>query len=238
HCGLVKFEIDAPGQLHALESPSRLRYPFIRLPAANFRLTSEESYGALYLTKSSEEEPSKLEGSVRDSSSRSSVAAHYFCRKCGVHVFQAPSFPLATTANVNVHCLDKDTIDSLDFHFLESRQGSPGHGSAICSFDQLSGLGEKPLVGIEDLKDRVTVCIGATSEQTQEAGGGAEQPGGQDGVEQKTKAPPACKRDRTAALALKRQPSFGKLLQVLCKEKDRAHRMPHTSFSNKTSYAQ
>lgn len=60
------------------------------------------------------------------------VSAHFFCRRCGVHVVHAPDFPHAAVANVNVHCIRPSTIKSLAVAF--SRGGGvelPGMGNPV-----------------------------------------------------------------------------------------------------------
>lgn len=60
------------------------------------------------------------------------VSAHFFCRRCGVHVVHAPDFPHADVADVNVHCIRPETIKSLAVGFL--RGGGvevPGMGDPV-----------------------------------------------------------------------------------------------------------
>lgn len=60
------------------------------------------------------------------------VSAHFFCRRCGVHVVHAPDFPHAAVADVNVHCILPDTIKSLAVGFLRGGGGElPGMGDPI-----------------------------------------------------------------------------------------------------------
>lgn len=46
------------------------------------------------------------------------ASAHFFCRRCGVHVVHAPDFPHAAVANVNVHCIHPESITSLAVGFV------------------------------------------------------------------------------------------------------------------------
>lgn len=60
------------------------------------------------------------------------VSAHFFCRRCGVHVVHAPDFPHAAVADVNVHCISRSTIKSLAVAFLRGGGGEvPGMGDPV-----------------------------------------------------------------------------------------------------------
>ncbi|MDX1480113.1 MAG: GFA family protein [Woeseiaceae bacterium] len=97
HCGRVRFEVDAPADIHADEcncSICRMAgYQHLIVPRDAFRLLAggEELTTYTFLT---------------------GVAQHYFCRHCGVKSFYVPrSHP--DGVSVNVRCLDPATIRSL-----------------------------------------------------------------------------------------------------------------------------
>ena len=97
HCGRIRFEVDAPAHIEALEcncSICRMTgFVHLIVPAARFRLLQ----GAEYLT---------------EYAFNTGVAKHRFCRVCGVKAFYVPrSNP--DGFDVNVRCLDPETIESV-----------------------------------------------------------------------------------------------------------------------------
>jgi hypothetical protein len=97
HCGRVRFEVDAPADLAAVECNCSMcrRCGFLHLivEAKDFRLLS----GAEALT---------------EYRFNTGTARHLFCSVCGVKSFYAPrSHPEGWS--VNVHCLDPATIRSV-----------------------------------------------------------------------------------------------------------------------------
>jgi hypothetical protein len=98
HCGAVRFEVDAPARIAALDcncSICRMSgYLHLIVPAARFRLLS----GADALT---------------EYAFNTGAAKHRFCRVCGIKSFYVPrSNP--DGYDVNVRCLDPATISSVD----------------------------------------------------------------------------------------------------------------------------
>ena len=94
HCGRVRFEVDAPAVIEALDcncSICRMTgFLHLIVPAARFRLSS----GADALT---------------EYTFNTGVAKHRFCRVCGVKSFYVPrSHP--DGIDVNVRCLDPSAI--------------------------------------------------------------------------------------------------------------------------------
>lgn len=94
HCGRVRFEVDAPAHIQALEcncSICRMTgFLHLIVPAARFRLLQ----GADALT---------------EYTFNTCVARHRFCKVCGIKAFYIPrSNP--DGVDVNVHCLDAATI--------------------------------------------------------------------------------------------------------------------------------
>ncbi|MFT3790256.1 MAG: GFA family protein [Rudaea sp.] len=98
HCGAVRFEVDAPARIAALEcncSICRMTgFLHLIVPAARFRLLA----GVDALT---------------EYTFNTGVAKHRFCRVCGIKSFYIPrSNP--DGCDVNVHCLDPATIEAVD----------------------------------------------------------------------------------------------------------------------------
>lgn len=94
HCGAVRFEIDAPRDLEALECNcsrcSQLGYLHLIVPKTRFRLLSGE-------------------GALTTYTFNTGVAKHLFCSTCGVQSFYVPrSNP--DGYSVNLRCLDRATI--------------------------------------------------------------------------------------------------------------------------------
>lgn len=97
HCGRVRFEVDAPARIEAIEcncSICRMTgFLHLIVPAARFRLLQ----GADALT---------------EYTFNTGAARHRFCRVCGIKSFYIPrSHP--DGIDVNVHCLDPATIESI-----------------------------------------------------------------------------------------------------------------------------
>jgi hypothetical protein len=94
HCGRVRFDVDAPAQLQALDCNCSIcrKSGFLHLivPARDFRLLSGE-------------------GDLTDYRFNTGTAVHRFCRHCGIKSFYVPrSHP--DGIDVNVRCLDPETI--------------------------------------------------------------------------------------------------------------------------------
>ena len=98
HCGRVRFEVEAPAKITADEcncSICRMSgYLHLIVPRADFHLVDGEDALETYTFNTG-------------------VAKHHFCRHCGIKSFYVPrSHPHGVS--VNVHCLDQDTIRSID----------------------------------------------------------------------------------------------------------------------------
>ena len=98
HCGAVRFEVDAPARIAALDcncSICRMTgFLHLIVPAARFRLLA----GADALT---------------EYTFNTGAAKHRFCHVCGIKSFYVPrSHP--DGIDVNVRCLDAATIESVD----------------------------------------------------------------------------------------------------------------------------
>ena len=97
HCGRVRFEVDAPARVVALDcncSICRMTgFLHLIVPAARFRLVA----GAEDLS---------------EYRFNTGTARHFFCRHCGVKPFYVPrSHP--DGYDVNVRCLDAGTVEEL-----------------------------------------------------------------------------------------------------------------------------
>jgi hypothetical protein len=95
HCGRVRYEVDAPARIEAIECSCSIcrmtGFLHLIVPASRFRLLQ----GADALT---------------EYTFGTGVAKHRFCRVCGIKAFYVPrSHP--DGIDVNVHCLDRSTIE-------------------------------------------------------------------------------------------------------------------------------
>lgn len=95
HCRRVRFEVDAPAAIEALDcncSICRMTgFLHLIVPAARFRLLAGEDALVEYRFNTG-------------------TARHLFCRHCGVKAFYVPrSHPDGWS--VNVHCIDAGTIE-------------------------------------------------------------------------------------------------------------------------------
>ena len=98
HCGRVRFEVDAPARVAAIQcncSICRMTgFLHLIVPAARFRLSSGTEFLSEYTFNTG-------------------AAKHRFCRICGIKSFYVPrSNP--DGIDVNVHCLDPATIEAVD----------------------------------------------------------------------------------------------------------------------------
>ncbi len=98
HCGRVRFEVEAPGELTVSQCNcsicSKSGYLGLIVPKARFRLLQGEDFLTTYTFNTG-------------------VAQHLFCRVCGIKSFYVPrSHP--DGYNVNARCLDPDTITRMN----------------------------------------------------------------------------------------------------------------------------
>ncbi|CAM9166144.1 unnamed protein product [Phaeothamnion confervicola] len=128
HCGGLQFEVRAPAHLVAVEGSGPLRFPYVRVPAGRFHLTTEEAEGSLYVVREGAVGRSGCDWQGGGPGRDASAAAHFFCRSCGVHVVHAPTFPSSAVANVNVHCINPATVASLAVAYAPSARTRPGRG--------------------------------------------------------------------------------------------------------------
>jgi hypothetical protein len=105
HCGRVRFEVEAPDEIEALDCNCSIcaKTGFLHLivPQARFRLLQGQDALSEYVWGTG-------------------AARHYFCRVCGVKSFYVPrSNP--DGFDVNVRCLDPGTVTSLRVSPFEGR---------------------------------------------------------------------------------------------------------------------
>ena len=103
HCGRVRFEVDAPAHLEALQcncSICRMTgFLHLIVPASRFRLLQ----GSEFLT---------------EYTFNTGVARHRFCRVCGIKAFYVPrSNP--DGIDVNVNCLERATIETVSVSLFD-----------------------------------------------------------------------------------------------------------------------
>ncbi|HEX2595115.1 MAG TPA: GFA family protein [Luteimonas sp.] len=97
HCGRVRFEVDAPADIAALDCTCSIcrmtGFLHLIVPASRFRLLSGEDALAEYTFNTG-------------------AARHRFCRHCGIKSFYIPrSHP--DGVDVNVRCLDAGSVASM-----------------------------------------------------------------------------------------------------------------------------
>lgn len=105
HCGQVRFEVDAPARIEALDCNCSIcaKSGFLHLivPRARFRLLQGEDALVEYRWGSG-------------------AARHTFCGRCGIKSFYVPrSHP--DGIDVNVRCLDAETIEALEVTPFDGR---------------------------------------------------------------------------------------------------------------------
>ena len=98
HCGRVRFEVDAPARVQALDCNCSIcrRTGFLHLivPLRAFRLLSGTD-------------------ALSEYTFGTGAAKHRFCRHCGIKAFYVPrSHP--DGIDVNVRCLDPGTVEALE----------------------------------------------------------------------------------------------------------------------------
>jgi len=103
HCGRVRFEVDAPARVEALDcncSICRMTgFLHLIVPASRFRLVAGDD-------------------ALTEYTFNTGVAKHRFCRICGIKSFYVPrSNP--DGIDVNVLCLDRDTIKEVSISLFD-----------------------------------------------------------------------------------------------------------------------
>ena len=109
-----------------LDCPGKIRYPHILSDASKFQLTKGSSFLQVYyvtlprhLSETDRDERHAELNNNNSKSSNSTVAAHAFCNRCGVHILRAPDSK-KHCLEVNVHCVDD--IDKYSVSFNDSSE--------------------------------------------------------------------------------------------------------------------
>ena len=110
HCGRVRFEVEAPAEIDALDCNCSLcrmtGFLHLIVPADRFRLVAGEDDLTTYTFNTG-------------------TAKHRFCRVCGIKSFYIPrSNP--DGFDVNVRCLDESTIKALRVEPYDGRNWEQG----------------------------------------------------------------------------------------------------------------
>lgn len=113
HCGRVRFEVEAPAVIQALECNCSIcrmtAFVHLIVPASRFRLVAGEDALVEYTFNTG-------------------IAKHRFCRHCGVKAFYVPrSNP--DGIDVNVRCLDPATIERIDVALFDDREREAGEAA-------------------------------------------------------------------------------------------------------------
>jgi hypothetical protein len=113
HCGAVRFQVDAPADIEAVECNCSIctmtGYQHLIVGANRFRLIAGADALACYMFNTG-------------------TAKHWFCRTCGIKSFYVPrSHP--DGYSVNVRCLDPATISSVKLGRYDGRNWEESAGS-------------------------------------------------------------------------------------------------------------
>lgn len=115
HCGAVRFEVDAPAAIEAIDCNCSLcamtSFLHLIVPARSFRLLSDPAAMTEYRFGTG-------------------TARHFFCATCGIKSWYVPrSNP--DGFDVNVRCLDPATITSIRVTPFNGREDWEGQAGAI-----------------------------------------------------------------------------------------------------------
>lgn len=105
HCGRVKFTIEAPSVVRAIDCSSSMgtkkgRHPYVYVTAEDFNLVAGSEFLSVYTFGTH-------------------TAKHLFCSVCGVHTMGVPrGNPAEGGISINVHALDHSTVEDLHVAFI------------------------------------------------------------------------------------------------------------------------
>ena len=108
HCQRIRFRVRAPRVIHAVDVPSKIRFPRISVPCDFFEPLTDEAIMSLYAVKTDE----------------TGMGVHTFCSYCGVHVLYSPSIE-PTEVQINVDCLDRSTIEHVYVSYISIPDSLP-----------------------------------------------------------------------------------------------------------------
>jgi hypothetical protein len=113
HCGAVRFEVAAPARLRVHECNCSIcamcGFQHLIVPRSRLRLLAGSDFLVEY-------------------SFNTGVARHLFCRRCGIKSFYVPrSNP--DGYSVNVRCLDRMTIESVELEPFDGQNWEAGSGA-------------------------------------------------------------------------------------------------------------
>ena len=100
HCDRIRFRIQAPRTINAIDIPSKIRFPRVSIPVDYFEPLTDDNVMSMYATRvvmPSNPDNSMFAGLANGSNSGPSgpnvpgVGIHTFCSYCGVHVLFSPS---------------------------------------------------------------------------------------------------------------------------------------------------
>lgn len=123
HCGAVRYEVDAPADIEAIDCNCSLcamtGFLHLIVPAGRFRLLSDPQAMTEYRFGTG-------------------TARHFFCATCGIKSWYVPrSNP--DGFDVNVRCLDPATITSIRSTPFDGRGDWEGQAGAIAHLSAESG---------------------------------------------------------------------------------------------------
>lgn len=101
HCQRIRFRVRAPRVIHAVDLPSKIRFPRITVPCDFFEPLTDETIMSLYACKTDD----------------TGMGVHTFCSYCGVHILFSPSVE-PVEVQINVDCLDRSTIEHVYVSYL------------------------------------------------------------------------------------------------------------------------
>lgn len=108
HCGRIQFNVRASRRLHAVDVPSRIRYPRVTIHISDFESLSSEDVWSLY--------------PVYDGDNN--VGVHCFCSFCGVQIMYSPSVDPQEIL-INVECLNPTNIENIDVAYYGLPESLP-----------------------------------------------------------------------------------------------------------------
>lgn len=104
HCQRIRFRIRAPRVLHAVDIPSKIRFPRVTIPCEYFEplTAADDGIMSLYAVK--------IEGD-------GGIGVHTFCSFCGVHVLYSPTIE-PVEVQINADCIDRVNVDRIEISYV------------------------------------------------------------------------------------------------------------------------